>query len=261
MPATIKELIARRGLKVGTYLAEFATPGIGHLARSATVEFVLFGMEHSGFAMETTKTVLRYLEAADMPTIVHVPSQDYRDVARALDIGAEAIMTPMVASAAQAKAVLACMKYPPAGRRGKGTLLAYERLAMPTVEEHMAEANRRSVFVPLVESEEGIANIEEIARLEGVDAVWIGQLDLSISLGIPNQLEHPSFLAALDRVAGACREAGKPAAILAATPRQGAEFHRRGYDLVCFGGDAVLYRDALHDGVAALRAAAMRGQT
>jgi 2-dehydro-3-deoxyglucarate aldolase/4-hydroxy-2-oxoheptanedioate aldolase len=50
-------------------------------------------MEHSGFAMETTKTVLRYLEAAKMPTIVHVPTQDYRDVARALDIGAEAIMT------------------------------------------------------------------------------------------------------------------------------------------------------------------------
>ena len=141
MGATLKALIARRGLKVGTYVAEFATPGIGHLVRSAAGEFVLFGMEHSGFAMETTKTVLRYLEAANMPTIVHVPTQDYRDVARALDIGAEAIMTPMIATAAQAKAVLACMKYPPAGRRSKGTLPAYERLAMPTVEQHIAEAN------------------------------------------------------------------------------------------------------------------------
>jgi 2-keto-3-deoxy-L-rhamnonate aldolase RhmA len=261
MGATLKALIARRGLKVGTYVAEFATPGIGHLVRSAAGEFVLFGMEHSGFAMETTKTVLRYLEAANMPTIVHVPTQDYRDVARALDIGAEAIMTPMIATAAQAKAVLACMKYPPAGRRSKGTLPAYERLAMPTVEQHIAEANRCSVFVPLVENEEGVANVEEIALLNGVDAIWIGQLDLSISLGIPNQLEHPRFLAALDRVAAACRKADKPAAILAATPQQGADFFRRGYDFICFGGDAVLYRDALHDGVAALRAAVLHAQT
>src|SRR5260370_26074757 len=116
-------------------------------------------------------------------------------------------MTPMIATAGQAEAVLACMKYPPAGRRGKGTLLAYERLAMPTGEQHMAEANRCSVFVPLVENEEGVANIEEIALVEGVDAIWIGQLDLSISLGIPNQLEHTRFPAGLRRIATACRQA------------------------------------------------------
>src|SRR5215470_3983318 len=102
MPS-LKELCRDRRPKFGTYVAEFATPGIGHILKSGGCEFLLFGMEHSGFTMETTKSLLRWTEAAGLPTIVHVPTQDPADIARVCDIGAEGILTPMTATPEQAR--------------------------------------------------------------------------------------------------------------------------------------------------------------
>ena len=82
--------------KFGHFIVEFATPGIGHILKSAGCDFVLFDLEHSGFGFETVKSAIRYFEAADLPAIVRVPSQDYHHIARAMDMGAEGLMLPMV---------------------------------------------------------------------------------------------------------------------------------------------------------------------
>lgn len=250
---TLKELCTKQGPKLGTYVAEFATPGIGHILRSAGCEYVLFGMEHSGFSVETTKTVLRLMEAADLPVIVHVPSCSYADVARVCDVGAEGILTPMTSTVDQARAALDAMKYPPLGSRSCGMPIAYERHE-GTMIEQIAAANARTVYVPLIETAEGVENADTIAALDGVDAIWVGQLDLSISLGIPNQLDHPLFLNAIERVATAGRRQGKAMAILAATVEQGRTFYDIGYDMICFSEDTLIYRDALGAGLSELRA-------
>ena len=249
---TLKELCRTKRVKLGTYVGEFATPGIGHILKSAGCEFLLFGMEHSGFTMETTKSLLRWTEAAGLPTIVHVPTQSYTDIARVCDIGAEGILTPMTATAEQARRALDAIKYPPQGRRGCGMPLAYER-HQGTMAEQIAAANARTVYVPLIETAEGVGNAEAIAAVEGVDAIWLGQLDLSISLGIPYELDHPRFLDAARHVAEAGRKHGKALAILAADEAQGVRFHALGYDMLCYGEDVLLYRDALRAGIDGLR--------
>ena len=104
--------------KLGHFIVEFATPGIGHIMKSAGCEFVLFDLEHSGFGFETVKSAMRYFEAADMAPIVRVPSKEYHHIARACDMGAEGIMLPMVGNAEEAQAILDCMKYHPHGKRG-----------------------------------------------------------------------------------------------------------------------------------------------
>ncbi len=251
MPS-LKDLCRRPGLKLGTYVAEFATPGIGHILRSAGCEFLLFGMEHSGFTAETVKNALRWMEAADLPTIVHVPTQSYTDIARICDVGAEGIMTPMTASAGEARRALDAIKYPPMGRRGCGMPLAYERHG-GSMAEQIAAANARTCYVPLIETAEGVENAEAIAMLDGVDAIWVGQLDLSISLGVPNELDHPRFLDAARHVAAAGRKHGKALAILAADEAQGVRFFEMGYDMICYGEDSWLYHDALRAGFEALR--------
>ena len=250
---TLKELCRKEGPKLGTYVAEFATPGIGHILRSAGCEYVLFGMEHSGFSIETTKTVLRLMEAAALPVIVHVPTGSYADIAQVCDIGAEGILTPMTSTVDQARGALDAMKYPPLGKRSCGMPIAYER-HKGTMIEQIAAANARTVYVPLIETAEGVENADAIASLDGVDAIWVGQLDLSISLGIPNQLDHPLFLNAIERVATAGRRHGKAMAILAATVDQGRAFYEIGYDMICFSEDTLIYRDALSAGLSELRA-------
>jgi len=249
---TLKELCRKQGPKLGTYVAEFATPGIGHILRSAGCEYVLFGMEHSGFSIETTKAMLRVMEAAALPVIVHVPTCSYADIAHVCDVGAEGILTPMTSTADQARAALDAMKYPPLGNRSCGMPIAYERHE-GTMIEQITAANARTVYVPLIETAAGVENAEEIAALDGVDAIWVGQLDLSISLGIPNQLDHPLFLSAIERVAIAGRRHGKAMAILAATVDQGRAFYEIGYDMICFSEDALIYRDALSAGLSELR--------
>src|SRR5579871_5317625 len=92
----LKDFAATTSPTFGHFIVEFATPGIGHILKSAGCDFVLFDLEHSGFGIETVKSAMRYFEAADLPAIVRVPSKEYHHIARALDAGAEGIMLPMV---------------------------------------------------------------------------------------------------------------------------------------------------------------------
>ena len=73
----LKEMARSRDLKLGHFIVEFATPGIGQILKGAGCDFALFDTEHSGFGFETIKSVLRYMQAADLPTIVRVPSKEY----------------------------------------------------------------------------------------------------------------------------------------------------------------------------------------
>src|SRR6202011_5435637 len=102
----IKEFAATKAPKFGHFIVEFATPGIGHILKSAGCDFVLFDLEHSGFGFETVKSVIRYFEAADLPAIVRVPSKAYHHIARAMDMGAEGIMLPMVGSSEETRQIV-----------------------------------------------------------------------------------------------------------------------------------------------------------
>ena len=86
----LKELAQTRAPKFGHFVVEFATPGIGHILKSAGCDFVLFDLEHSGFGFETVKSAIRYFEAADLPVIVRVPSKEYHHIARAMDMAPKA---------------------------------------------------------------------------------------------------------------------------------------------------------------------------
>ena len=87
--AGLKDFAGSKAPKFGHFIVEFATPGIGHILKSAGCDFVLFDLEHSGFGFETVKSAIRYFEAADLPAIVRVPSKEYHHIARAMDMGAE----------------------------------------------------------------------------------------------------------------------------------------------------------------------------
>jgi len=250
--ATLKALFEDRRPKLGTYVGEFVTPGIGHILRSAGCDFVLFGMEHGGFSIESMKTALRAMEAAALPVIVQVPTQAYADIASICDIGTEGIMTPMTATVEQARCALDAMKYPPLGKRGCGMPFAYER-HQGTMAERIASANARTVYVPLIENAQGVQNVDAIAAIDGVDAIWVGHLDLSISLGIPDQLDHPRFLDAVRQVAAAGRRHDKTVAILAASVEQGRRFYDIGYNMICYGEDVLVYHDAISAGLSQLR--------
>jgi 2-keto-3-deoxy-L-rhamnonate aldolase RhmA len=252
---TLKEQAKSRELKVGHFIVEFATPGIGHMLKNAGCDFVLFDTEHSGFGFETIKSVLRYFEAARLPTIVRVPSKEYHHIARAADMGAEGIMLPMVNDAAEARHVLNCMKYTPMGQRGVALGVAHDLYAGGAVLDKLSAANTRTTFFAQIETRAGVENADAIAALEGVDCLWVGHFDLSASLGIPGQFEHQDFLDAIDAVTRACRRHGKATGRLVPDVETGAAYNAKGFDFICYSGDVWAYQAAVKAGVDGIRAA------
>lgn len=233
----LKQMATTRELKVGHFIVEFATPGIGQILKAAGCDYALFDTEHSGFGHETMKSALRYMQAADLPTIVRVPSKEYHHIARAADMGAEGIMLPMVGTAEQARAILDCMKYVPEGHRGVALQVAHDRYRPGPVLEKLTAANRFTTFIAQIETRDGVENADAIAAVDGVDCLWIGHFDLSSSLGIPGQFDHPDFTDAVAAVTAACKKHNKALGRLVPTVDEAVAHNQAGFDFICYSGD------------------------
>ena len=251
--AQFKELTRKRNLKTGTYLGAFATTGIGRLLAATGTQFVFVDMEHSGFSFETAAFVLRQLHDADIATILRPPSQRLDHLARACDIGAQGICPPMLGTAEQARAVLDAIKYPPTGNRGCAFGIAHDDFQSMPVPETMSLANEKTSLIALIETAEGVENCEAIAALEGVDCIWIGHFDLSASLGIAGQFEHPDFKSAVVRIMEAARKQGKSVGRMAGSGEEAGALFAEGSDFICYLGDIWLLARALREGYADIR--------
>jgi 2-dehydro-3-deoxyglucarate aldolase/4-hydroxy-2-oxoheptanedioate aldolase len=249
----LKQLAASRELKVGNFIVEFATPGIGHILKAAGMDFAFFDMEHSGFTFETLKSAVRYFEAAGVPTIVRVPAQESDMLARACDMGAEGLIAPMISTVAQAQAMVDAVKYFPAGRRGVGLQMAHDNYRAAPVADALKAANDRTAVICLIETAEGARNVDAIAALPGVDGLWVGHFDLSVSLGIPGEFGHPKFEIAMDGIIAAAKKHGKALGRLVPNVEQGITFHRQGFDFICYSGDVWVLRDGLAAASKAIR--------
>lgn len=257
---TLKSMTRQRGLRLGHFVAEFVSPGIGHILKAAGCDYAMLDMEHSGFGIDTIKTALRYFEAADLPTVVRVPSSAYHHIASACDMGAEGIMVPAVATEAQTRRIVDSMKYAPAGHRGVALGFAHDRYEAGPVDAKLAAANEKTTFFALIETAEGAENADAIAAVPGVDCLHIGHYDLSVSLGVPGDFAHPTFRAAVARIAEAGRRHGRALGQTVEGVKNGVDALESGFNLLLYSGDAWLFRSALADGLSALRAAAARLQ-
>lgn len=249
----LKEMAGSRAPKFGHFIVEFATPGIGHILKSAGCDFALLDLEHSGFGFETVKSTLRYFEAADLPTIVRVPSREYHHIARAMDMGAEGLMLPMVGNVDEVRHIVNSMKYHPVGKRGVALQVAHDRYRPGSVAEKFTAANKRTTLFCQIETAEGVENADAMAAIDGVDCLWVGHFDLSVSLGIPGQFGHKRFTDAIATVAKATRKHKKALGRLVPTVEQGIEIHDVGFDFICYSGDVWVLHNALAEALTALR--------
>lgn len=252
-PNSVKRRLQAGGASIGTFVFEFNTTGIGRLAAEAGAEFAIYDMEHTGWSVETIRMLIATTRGTAMVPLVRVPATEYHFIARVLDMGAMGVMVPMVESAAQAATIVASAKYPPKGRRGAAFGVAHDDYAGGDVVEKMRSADDEMLLIAQIETKAGLQHVDEIATVPGIDVLWIGQSDLTNSLGIPGQFEHPDFLDAVRRVVEACRRHGKVPAFLVGDAAWGRSLLDQGFRMIAYGGDLWLYQAALADGVAALR--------
>ena len=251
---SLKAMAGSRDLKAGHFLFEFDTPGIGYILKHAGCDFAIFDTEHSGFGFETVKRVMTYMHGADMPTVVRVPSRDYKDIARALDAGADGVMLPMVGTAVEAKSIIHSMKYVPEGGRGVMLRCAHDQYTAGPVMEKLTKANARTMLVVQIETVTGVENADAIAALEEVDCLWVGHFDLSCSLGIPGEFDHPKFTEAIDAVVTAARAHDTSLGRLTPNVSGAIDLYNQGFDFIAYSADAWVFGDAVAAGLSAIRA-------
>ncbi len=252
-PNPVKRALVAGEIALGTMIFEFCTPGIGRIAANAGAEFVIFDQEHTGWSVDTIRTLIAATRAAETVPIVRVPATEYHLIARPLDAGAMGIMVPMVESEDQAYRIVQSAKYPPHGRRGAAFAIAHDDYVTGDIVETMRSANDEVLLIAQIETESGVESADAIASMPGIDVLWIGHFDLTNSLGIPGQFDHPGYRDAVATVLAACRRHGKVPGIMAADPATATAAIADGFRAIAYGGDLWVYGNALRDGLTTVR--------
>ncbi|MBV8397818.1 MAG: hypothetical protein JOZ17_03645 [Acetobacteraceae bacterium] len=249
----VKQRLAVGGCSFGTMVFEFFTPGMPQIMRAAGAEFALFDMEHSGAGIETIKAQLAASRGIGLVPTVRVPALQYQFIARCLDMGAMGIMVPMVENAEQARHIVAATRYPPRGVRGAAFGVAHDDYEGGPVTDKIAAAEARTVVIALIETARGAEAVDAIAAVDGVDVVWLGHFDLTNFMGIPADFENPRYLRAVDEIVAAARRHGKCAGMMAGDERWAREYLAKGFRIIAYGLDHLLFQQALGQGLRALR--------
>src|SRR3984957_7953520 len=210
---------------------------IARIAKTAGFDSLYVDMEHARFSLETTGQICMAALAAGVTPLVRVPG--VAEVSRVLDGGALGVIAPHIRSAAQAQEYVTAAKFPPLGERSAAGPLPHLHYRSFPAAEADAALNAATLLIVQFESDEALANADEIAAVEGVDMVMIGTNDLLADWGLPGQFEHPRVREAYAKTIAACRRHGKHVGVggLATRPQLAAAFVRMGARYVSTGTD------------------------
>lgn len=243
--ASIRRRVLAGDTVVGALIFEFQVAGMPAILSQTGCEYVLYDMEHSSHEYETLKWNVAACRGLPVRPMVRVPTTSYTWIARALDAGAEGVMVPMVESAEQARVIVESMRYPPAGRRGAAFAVAHDHYAGGAVDEKVRYANERNLAIAQIESERGVAAVEEIAATDGIDVLWVGHFDLSNFMGIPGQFDSPEFDAAVNKVVDAARKYNKALGFMASDANWVDWARKKGFNMLACGTDQGLFAGAV----------------
>ena len=255
---SLKQRLQNGELVLGIMVSEVRNPNIAYMLAQAGFDFVVIDNEHGSYSVETISNMIAAARGANLPVIVRIAEVRRETVLKPLDAGATGLLVPMIDTPEQATQLVQYAKYPPQGIRGAALRRPHSLYARVDATEHLAQANRDTFIAVQVESREGVENAESIAAVEGVDCVFVGPFDLSVSLGFPGQLDHPEEVAAIDRVIEACQSQGKIAGTLMLDAAMLRSWISKGMRFVMCGSDISLLADAARVAVAELRASVGR---
>lgn len=211
---TVKEKIRAGDFVLGTMVSEVACPNLVRIFKTAGFEYLIVDCEHGYFDFSQLAAMVSVANGFDIPLLVRIPVIDRGIITKLLDMGADGLLVPMVNTREQAEEIVSFAKYPKMGKRGVSTQRAHTNYAPPKLEDYFRLANDRTIIMVQIETREGLDHAEEIAAVEGIDAIVIGPNDLSIDLGVPGDLRSPQIRDAVDLVVRAAKKHDKAAGII-----------------------------------------------
>jgi 4-hydroxy-2-oxoheptanedioate aldolase len=252
-PHSLRRRLFDPGQLVGTF-SIIPSPEIVEMTAIAGFDVVILDMEHGAFDFAQLGALILAARAWAAIPVVRVRSNEPSLVSAALDAGAAGVIVPQISSRAASEAVVSAARFPPEGIRGANP---WVRSAQYTSGgDYYVQANADVAVMVMVEGEEGVAAVDEILDTPGLDAVFLGPVDLSNALGVHGQPEHPMVVEAVEGVVARAVQRGVAVAVFAATPEAGRAWLERGVNLVAVGEDTLHVLAALRSVVEAVRAPA-----
>lgn len=194
---SLKQQLARREVTLGTWVTLGHTSIVEILVKVG-FDWLAIDMEHSAITLDKVQQLIQVAELSGVPPLVRVGSNDPILIKRCMDAGAHGVIVPMVNSRGDAERAFQAMRYPPQGYRGVG--LARAQKYGFGFDDYLHWQGRESILIVQIEHIKAVENIEKILTVEGVDGFIIGPYDLSGSLGVPGQFDHPAVREALKHV-------------------------------------------------------------
>ena len=252
----LKEKLKKGTKPIGTFF-ELGSPSVVEALGRTGLDFIILDNEHGPFEAESSRDFVRAAENAGLTAIARVREVSRPAILKLLDVGVQGLIIPDIHTIAQVQEIVDYAKYFPLGKRGfcpsRKDGWGFDPMAQQSVSDQMKYWNEQVLVIPQCETVGALESIENIVRMAGVDGVFIGPFDLSISMGIPGQFDHPTFIAALEKVQKSCKDAGKFCMIFAGTPAAVAERLQQGYDAVAYGLDASVLISAYKTNLAEIR--------
>ena len=202
----VRAKLSRGVPSIGTWM-QFKDPSVAEVLASRAFDWVAVDLEHGTSSISDLPDICRAIELHQKMPIARMASKDPFDCKRAMDAGLAGVIVPMIETPDEVIRVRNAINFPPLGTRGVGFSRA--NLFGENLAEHLV-ADQRAFLVIMIETKVGVRNIEELAAVDGVDAILLGPYDLSASLGSVGNFESHDFRLAVERVKGVCMQVGRP---------------------------------------------------
>lgn len=219
MPAPLNRLkaaLTNKRVQLGCWVA-LGSAYTAEIAGTAGFDWLLIDSEHAPNDLRSISEQLGALQGSDSAVVVRMPGHDPDAIKQVLETGAQSLLIPMVESAEQARALVRAVRYPPHGRRGVGYALGRSS-HFGAIPDYLPSADAQICLLVQIESRAGLAELDDILSVEGVDGLFIGPADLAVDLGFAPSADAPELrqtvLEAIDRIVAA----GKAAGILTLDP-------------------------------------------
>jgi len=245
------EALRKGDSTLGCFLG-LGSPQVTEVMSATGLDWLVIETEHSAVDIPQAEEMLRAMKGTDTVPLIRLPSSDPVWIQRALDIGAQGIVVPLVKSAEEAQAIVRATRYPPVGTRGFGPLRASNYTL--DYEDYFRRANDNILIALIVETKEIVEDLERTAAVPGIDVLIMGSRDLSLSLGLDVLKEpHPEVEEVLNKMLEVGRKTGVAAGIHAYGPQELQAFRNRGFRFLSYKTDYMMLLHEAQAGLAAFR--------
>lgn len=241
-----KNLLNR--LSIGSWIT-LGHPAIAEIMAAAGFDWLAVDLEHSVITLREAEELIRVIDLKGLPAFVRLSSNNSEQIKRVMDAGASGVIVPMVNTREEAVSAVSAVKYPPIGTRSFG--LARAQGYGPKFEDYISWQEEGTLIIVQIEHIQAVENLESILDVPGVDGYFVGPYDLSGSLGVPGNFNHPDFLEAMDEINRLASQTNVPGGVHIVEPdvEKLREYIAKGHTFLAYSIDTRMLDESCRKGL------------